>query len=427
MLEEMTEKRTFKVQGTEKRTQSMKILMIAPEPVMAPRGTPISVAQRLRALSSLGHKVDLLTYPLGDPIEIPGVTVHRSLRVPGITEIKPGPSWRKAVLDVFLFVKAIKMLATNPYDAIHSHEEAAFFATAVASLFGTKHIYDMHSSLPRQLHNFVYGRIRPLVSLFSILEMWTLKRADVVISIDSDLADYVARTSPDTPHVMIENLPVQATANGNTPAHDVSGLRDKLGINGKLAIVYTGNFAGYQGLDLLIDAADLVCRENPNVVFVLVGGIPHRIEYWKEVVRERDLENEFKFVGAVDVQDVSSYLELADILVSPRTEGTQVPLKIYTYMHSGKPIVATRVHSHTQVLDDNMSLLSAPTKEDFAAAIERLVAEPKLRNQLGRTAYRAVSARSNLPDYVQNVDRAVHLLNGFEEVTPTPIGTPENI
>ena len=405
----------------------MKILMIAPEPVMAPRGTPISVAQRLRALSSLGHEVDLLTYPLGDPLKIPNVTIHRSLRVPGISDIKPGPSWRKAVLDIFLFTKAIGMLARNRYDAIHSHEEAAFFAAAMAPLFRTKHIYDMHSSLPRQLLNFVYGRIRPLVSLFSMLENWTLKRADVVITIDPDLADYVAKTSPDTPHVMIENLPVQATANGNTPAHDVSGLRDKLGINGKLPIVYTGNFAGYQGLDLLVDAAELVSRENPNVVFVMVGGIPHRIEYWKEVVRERGLENEFRFVGAVDVHDVPSYLELAAILVSPRIEGTQVPLKIYSYMHSGKPIVATRVHSHTQVLDDSMSLLAAPSKEDFAAAIGRLVAEPELRDQLGRSAYCSVSVRSNFPDYVQNVDRAVHLLNGFEQVTPTPIVKAENI
>lgn len=427
MLEEMTEKRTFKVQGTEKRTQSMKILMIAPEPVMAPRGTPISVAQRLRALSSLGHEVDLLTYPLGDPIEIPNVTIHRSLSVPGISDIKPGPSWRKAVLDIFLFAKAIGMLARSRYDAIHSHEEAAFFASAIAPLFGTKHIYDMHSSLPRQLHNFVYGRIRLLVRLFSILEKWTLKRADVVITIDADLDDYVARTSPDTPHVMIENLPIQATANDNTPANDVSGLRDRLGINGKLPIVYTGNFAGYQGLDLLIDAAELVSRENPNIVFVLVGGIPHRIEYWKEVVRERGLEHEFKFVGAVDVHDVASYLELAEILVSPRTEGTQVPLKIYTYMHSGKPIVATRVHSHTQVLDDSISLLAAPSKEDFAAAIGRLAAEPELRDQLGRRAYRSVSVRSNFPDYVQRVDRVVRLMNGFEQVSPAQVNTPENI
>lgn len=401
--------------------------MIAPEPVMAPRGTPISVAQRLRALSSLGHEVDLLTYPLGEHIDIPRVAVHRSARVPGISDIKPGPSWRKIVLDVFLFAKAIAMLVRNRYDAIHSHEEASFFATLMAPRFGAKHVYDMHSSLPRQLLNFTYGRIRPLVGLFYLLERWTLRHADAVITIDPDLAAYVRGICPETPHVMIENLPVQVTANGNTPARDVNGLRDSLGINSKLPIVYTGNFAGYQGLDLLVEAAELVRRENSNVVFVMVGGIPRRIEYWKEMVRSRGLEDDFKFVGMVDVHDVPNYLELAEILVSPRTEGTQIPLKIYTYMHSGKAIVATRVLSHTQVLDDSVSMLPAPSKDEFASAILRLAAEPVLRSRLGRSAAEFVASRSNPTDYLQRVDRVVHLLNGSESHDAVSIGTPEKI
>ena len=39
----------------------MKILMVAPQPFFEPRGTPISVYQRLEALSALGHHIDLLT------------------------------------------------------------------------------------------------------------------------------------------------------------------------------------------------------------------------------------------------------------------------------------------------------------------------------------------------------------------------------
>ena len=425
--EKSTTVRTLKVQGTEKGTQSMKILMIAPEPVMTPRGTPISVVQRLRALSSLEHEVDLLTYPLGERIDIPGVTIHRSMRVPGISHIKPGPSWRKAVLDFLLFAKAIGMLARKRYDAIHSHEEAAFFAALVAPLFGAKHIYDMHSSLPRQLLNFTYGRIGPLVAVFSVLERWTLKRTDAVIAIDSALAEYVKEISPETPCVMIENLPIQAIAGGKNPSDDVNELRDRLEINGKLPVVYTGNFAGYQGLGLLVDAAELVHRENLNVVFVMVGGIPHRIAHWKEIVRSRGLEDDFIFVGTVDVHEVPNYLELAEILVSPRTEGTQVPLKIYTYMHSGKPIVATRVHSHTQVLDDRTAVLAAPSTEAFAFAIILLAAQPALRAQLGRRAAEFVTARSNSSHYQQSVDRVLNLINGAGSPVGVPAETPENI
>jgi len=50
--------------------------MIAPDPFLEPRGTPISVYQWLRLLSSLGHEVDLVTYHPGEDARIPGVKIH---------------------------------------------------------------------------------------------------------------------------------------------------------------------------------------------------------------------------------------------------------------------------------------------------------------------------------------------------------------
>ena len=82
----------------------MKILMIAPEPFFQPRGTPISVYQRLLALSSLGFQVDLLTYHLGEDVDIPGVVIHRIIGVPFIKNTKPGPSLGKLVLDPILLI-----------------------------------------------------------------------------------------------------------------------------------------------------------------------------------------------------------------------------------------------------------------------------------------------------------------------------------
>ncbi|MEJ2239041.1 MAG: hypothetical protein P8X82_12145, partial [Gemmatimonadales bacterium] len=60
----------------------MHILMVAPQPFFRPRGTPFSVLHRIRALSRLGHTVDLVTYPFGETPEIPGLTLRRSLRPP---------------------------------------------------------------------------------------------------------------------------------------------------------------------------------------------------------------------------------------------------------------------------------------------------------------------------------------------------------
>ena len=88
----------------------MKILMIAPQPFFTPRGTPFSVYYRTRILTELGHKVDLLTYPLGRDVHIPGLKIIRTISVPFIKNIKIGPSIKKLVLDFILFWKAAAVL-----------------------------------------------------------------------------------------------------------------------------------------------------------------------------------------------------------------------------------------------------------------------------------------------------------------------------
>ena len=73
--------------------------MIAPQPFFEPRGTPFSEFHRIRALTDLGHTVDLVTYPFGQDVTMAGLRVYRSLRVPLLTRVKIGPSLAKIPLD----------------------------------------------------------------------------------------------------------------------------------------------------------------------------------------------------------------------------------------------------------------------------------------------------------------------------------------
>ena len=52
--------------------------MIAPEPFFEPRGTPFSEFHRIKALTALGHEIDLVTYPFGQSVEMPGLRGFRS-------------------------------------------------------------------------------------------------------------------------------------------------------------------------------------------------------------------------------------------------------------------------------------------------------------------------------------------------------------
>src|ERR671912_2355613 len=103
----------------------VKIIMIAPEPFFEPRGTPFSEYHRIRALLDLGHTVDLVTYPFGKNIDMPGLRIFRAARPPFITHVKIGPSAAKLFLDMTLTLTALNQARKEKYDAVHSHEEGA--------------------------------------------------------------------------------------------------------------------------------------------------------------------------------------------------------------------------------------------------------------------------------------------------------------
>lgn len=363
----------------------MKILMIAPEPFFQPRGTPISVYQRLMALSSSGHQIDLLTYHLGDDVDIPGVVVHRIPGLPFINSIKPGPSLAKLFLDPLIFIRSILMLIFNRYEVIHSHEEASYFAGFLAKLFGTKHLYDMHSSLPKQLVSYQYGNNFLFIGILKALERYTLRSSDAVITVGVDLDQWVKEVAPSANTFLIENLPIQITIDQPGP-DSVERVRQSLGLNGKHIVVYTGTFEPYQGLGMLIDCARIVVDECPVVTFLLIGGNKQQVEQHRQLAADKNLDHCFHFTGNVPATEVTAYLDLASVVVSPRLGGTSVPLKIYTYLLSGKPLVATDTAAHRQVLNEDFAILTAPNEENFAQGVLQILKNPDFGRELAQRA-----------------------------------------
>jgi glycosyltransferase involved in cell wall biosynthesis len=99
-----------------------------------------------------------------------------------------------------------------------------------------------------------------------------------------------------------------------------------------------------------------------------------------------------RFLGERPLDELSGHLAAADVLVSPRLTGVNTPLKIYSYMDAGKAILATRLQTHTQVLDDTTALLAEPEPGSMAAAIRTLARSRELRARLGTAARRRVES-----------------------------------
>jgi len=341
--------------------------MIAPEPIFEPRGTPMSVVGRLKALSEMGHQVDLVTYPIGQDVNLPGLRIIRTMGVPGIKKVKIGPSLAKLPLDFFLIIQTFLCLLHKRYDLIHTHEEAGFWGTVMARLFRIPHLYDMHSSLPQQLTNFQFSRSKLLIGIFEKLERWVLRNANSVITICPDLYDHVKHTFPEKGSILIENVVDYGMIFGEL--NQTETIQKTYPLAKKQVALYTGTFEAYQGLDLLIDSAEHALKKNPKLLFLLVGGHPDQVALYRDMVQDKGLDHAFIFTGQVQPQEVISYIRCAHILLSPRTKGTNTPLKIYAYLRSGLPIVATRLLTHTQVLNDDVAILTDPQPESYSQGI----------------------------------------------------------
>ncbi len=385
----------------------MHILMIAPEPFFEPRGTPFSELHRIRALISLGHTVDLVTYPFGSDVEMPGLRIRRCLRPPFVSRVRIGPSWAKVPLDALLSLSALRLALTRKYDAIHSHEEGGAIGIVLAALLRKPHLYDMHSSLPQQITNFGYGRAKGLAALFGWIERLMIKRSRVVIVICEDLEDTVKAMNLPVPTVLIEN----AAGSGAAPsAGSGQAVRQALGISETTPVVlYTGTFEAYQGLDLLFDAMRVVAAAKPDARLVMVGGEPAQVQAARKAVEDRGLTSTVAFTGQRPADEVPAYLDAATALVSPRASGTNTPLKIYQYLRSGRPIVATRLRTHTQVLNDDVAILTPATPEGLAEGLLRALSDPETA-AIGERARVLADTKYSEQAFVEKTRRAYEVL-----------------
>lgn len=398
--------------SSDKKSISVRILMIAPEPFLEPRGTPFSVYHRAKALVTLGYEVDLVTYPIGKQVALPGLRIYRAPALPFIRKVKIGPSLAKFPLDLCLFLTALWRLCLRRYRYIHTHEEAGVMGVVLAFIFGCKHLYDMHSDLSQQMSNFAFTKSTVLIRCVEALQKLIVSRADAVIAICPDLEQTVKRLAPGKPVYMIENVAVDEAL---PPANesDVALIRQRWKLGTDPVLLYTGTFESYQGIELLLRSVALVRTAFPNARYVLVGGKPEQVEKQRLLAQELGIAEMVCFVGQRPLEEMPQYMALADILLSPRSEGTNTPLKLYTYLRSGKPILATDIYSHSQILTSRMAMLVPPTQEGLARGALELLNNPELAQRLGAYGQSVAEKNYSWPAFLEKNSHAYSEFTGL--------------
>jgi glycosyltransferase involved in cell wall biosynthesis len=384
-----------------------KILVLAPQPFFQNRGTPIAVRLLALELARLGYDVHLLVFHEGEEVAMQGVHLHRIPAIRGIKNIPPSLSLKKIVCDVFMFFKAIGLVRRHRFTLIHAVEEAAFMAMVLKMLFGTPYIYDMDSSLAQQVvEKFAF--LRPLGPVLRFCEGLAVKASCGVVAVCRALEDIARTYSPTKLVVRLEDISLlEDSASAN------EFLRQSFSINGPI-MLYVGNLERYQGIDLLLESFQLALARGCRGSLVIIGGTNESIAAYKKYAEELQVAGSTFFCGPRPVELLGHYLVQADILLSPRIQGNNTPMKLYSYLDSGKPVLATNLPTHTQVLSEEFACLVEPTKESLAAGMARLLNDPELCTRLGaegrrvaRENYSLSAFRAKLADFYRKVFAAL--------------------
>lgn len=239
---------------------------------------------------------------------------------------------------------------------------------------------------------------------------FVVRRCKNIFCITSILCDDVKKEFdlPVAPLVLPDGVDVELFSR----KEDKIGLRKHFGLPEDAFIAaYVGSVGryGWKGVDVFLDSFEKVVDE--NIWYVVVGVQKEDID----VLRNRYRKMRVRFFGWLDRNDVVRMMHLADILVLPNKKGNIIserytsPLKLFEYMASGTPIIASNLSSIREVLDETSALFVPPNDPNALAE-----AISKTGEDLERATRRATAARAKASGYTwdaraHTITRALNL------------------
>ncbi len=378
--------------------------MVAACPLPYPRGTPVRIHRMAEGLARRGHEVHVVAYYLGDPEAEPSYRLHRIHRVPTYHKLTPGPSPQKLlVLDPLLVVRLRALLREQAFDVIHGHHYEGLLV-GLASRAGRPIpvLFDAHTLLESELPWYGPKLLRRITRrLGRSLDRGLPPRADHVIAVSEAIRDRLlalGRCPPGRVTVIGSGMH-WAPFEGIGPASR----------NGapEATLIYTGNLAPYQGVDLMLTAFAAVAQERRGVRLHIVTDSP--FEPYEPLARRLGVQERIQLTRA-PFEAVPAHLSRAHVALNPRIRCEGLPQKLLNYMAAGMPIVSFAGSARGLVDGENALVIPDGDVAAFAAGIVRLLDHPELSRSLGDRARQFLRDGLSWEAVAQRVESLYHHL-----------------
>ncbi len=362
---------------------ALRIAVVAACPFPYPRGTPVRIHRLASALARRGHEVRVFTYHLGEESRDDRIMICRTPSVPTYNKYSPGPSLQKLmIVDPLLTAKLLIGLKKNPVDVIHAHHYEGLIVAKLARL-GRRVplIYDAHTLLGSELPFFRFGVPKNVVAkLGNRLDRWLPSLSDHVVPVTQKIKDKLVGYGMAADDITVITNGVE---------HEMFAPDDNLpqAANEPPRLIFTGNLAGYQGIEHLLNAFAKVVEKNKQVRLLLVT--ESSFEPYEAMATELGVRSQIDFSAAPFSQHPDLLADSA-IAVNPRMDAAGIPQKLLNYMAAARPTISFQgsapciEHGKTGWVVENGDI------DAFAEGILKLLDEPDLSERLGRQARESV-------------------------------------
>ncbi|MCX7838239.1 MAG: glycosyltransferase family 4 protein [Anaerolineae bacterium] len=369
-----------------------RVLMIAPTSFFLDYGCHVRILEETRVLQKFGHRVKIVTYPLGR--NLPELDIERALPIPFRPRHEVGPARSKLLLDVLLTLKTLQVALRFRPDVIHAHlHEGALIGAAIQRLVRVPLVFDMQGSLTSELvdHRF----IAPNGLLFRLaywMEARIVQMPQMILTSSRNAAHLLVnefRVPPAKIIVLSDCVDADTFVPVESPdlAERVEVLRARLGIPlSRRVIVYIGLLDEYRGTSVMLRAAAHVLARGTDAHFVIIG-FPN-IERYRTLARDLGIAERVTFPGRIPYEDVPVWLSLGELALEPKMSATEAAGKVLNYMALGLPVVAFDIPVMREYLGEYGVYAPLGDAHAFAAQIQALLDDSARAREIGEALRR---------------------------------------
>jgi glycosyltransferase involved in cell wall biosynthesis len=364
--------------------------VVAACPFPLARGTPIRILRMAEALAARGHEIHVATYHLGSGPIAADVRIHRINDIRSYRRLNPGPTyWKLFRVDPPLARLLRRLLRDTPFDVIHAHHyEGLLVGAAARRGMSVPLVYDAHTLLMSELPYYRLGLPESVKrGLGRWMDGWIPRLAEHTVCVTDTIRDKLVGTAGMDPGR------VSVITNGVEVEHFGAAASPAAASRPHRVLIFTGNLAEYQGIDLLLRAFAEVAPRYHDLRLRIASG--SSFGPYEALARELGIRDRVEIIPAPPFSELPQALAGADIAVNPRVDCDGVPVKLLNYMAASLPVVSFDTSAPGVVHGSTGWLAESGNIKAFADGIAALLDDRAQAIDIGRRAREYVVRNSS--------------------------------